>query len=86
MWQAPAGAPRRSASELAGNLKGARYALWKNPENLTENQTQQLAWIATTSPTLHRAYLLKGRHPSPVNHSAMSHAAPKRAPESWCHD
>ncbi len=54
-----ADAPPRPASELPGNLKGARYALWKNPENLTEHQTQRLAWIAATSPKLHRAYLLK---------------------------
>jgi len=27
--------------------------------NLTENQQAKLAWIATTDPTLHRAYLLK---------------------------
>ncbi|MGA8854822.1 MAG: ISL3 family transposase [Christiangramia sp.] len=54
-----ADAPPRPASELAGRLKGARYALWKNPANLTEHQTQRLAWIATTSPKLHRAYLLK---------------------------
>jgi transposase len=33
--------------------------LWKNPENLTERQTDKLAWIAKTDPRLHRAYLLK---------------------------
>ena len=37
----------------------ARWALWKNPENLTENQQAKLAWIAKTEPRLHRAYLLK---------------------------
>lgn len=52
-------APSRPASELAKGLKGARYPLWKNPENLTENQRTKLAWIATTDPRLHRAYLLK---------------------------
>ena len=40
-------------------LKGARYALWKNPENLTERQQAKLAWIAKTDPRLYRAYLLK---------------------------
>lgn len=54
-----ADAPARPASELAKGLKGARYSLWKNPENLTENQQIKLAWIATTDPRLHRAYLLK---------------------------
>jgi len=54
-----ADAPPRPGNERAKALKGARYALWKNPENLTENQQAKLAWIATTDPTLHRAYLLK---------------------------
>jgi transposase len=40
-------------------LKNARWALWKNPEHLTENQREQLAWIAKTHPTLHRAWALK---------------------------
>jgi transposase len=43
----------------AQTIARARWALWKNPEDLTANQTTQLAWIATTSPRLHRAYLLK---------------------------
>jgi transposase len=40
-------------------LKEARWALWKNPENLTERQREQLAWIAKTNPALHRAWALK---------------------------
>lgn len=52
-------APARPGNERAKGLKGARYALWKNPENLTENQQTKLDWIATTDPKLHRAYLLK---------------------------
>lgn len=55
----PADAPPRPASERAKALKGARFALWKNPEDLTENQQAKLAWIATTDPALHRAYQLK---------------------------
>jgi transposase len=43
----------------ARTLKNARWALWKNPENLTEKQHATLAWIATTDPQLHQAYLLK---------------------------
>ncbi len=54
----PADAPARPASERAKALKGARYALWKNPEDLTENQQTKLTWIAQTDPRLHRAYLL----------------------------
>lgn len=49
----------RPGHEQARRLKGARYALWKNPEDLTERQADKLAWIAKTDPRLHRAYLLK---------------------------
>lgn len=54
-----ADAPARPASQRPSALKGARYALWKNPENLTDNQQIKLAWIAATDPRLYRAYLLK---------------------------
>ena len=40
-------------------LTGVRWALLKNPEDLTENQQVKLEWIALTDPDLHRAYLLK---------------------------
>lgn len=43
----------------AKHLKGCRYALWKNPEDLTEKQTAKLAWIAKHNHQLYRAYLLK---------------------------
>jgi len=36
-----------------------RYALWKNPGDLTGRQRHQLDWIAKTDPRLWRAYLLK---------------------------
>jgi transposase len=55
----PANAPPRPGSERAKGLKGARYALWKNPDNLSDNQQIKLAWIAATDPKLYRAYLLK---------------------------
>jgi len=62
-WNTARGAVRQRragrASGTAKALKHARYALWKNPENLTERQTEKLAWIAKTDPRLHRAYLLK---------------------------
>lgn len=45
--------------DLARGLKGARFALAKNPENLTDRQRAKLEWIATTDPRLYRAYLLK---------------------------
>lgn len=43
----------------AQTIARSRWALWKNPEDLTMKQTAQLAWIAISSPRLHRAYLLK---------------------------
>ena len=49
----------RVATGDARRLKGARYALWKNPDTLTERQAEKLAWIAKTNPRLHRAWLLK---------------------------
>jgi len=52
-------APPRPGSQHAKRLKGARYALWKNPEDLTERQQTKLAWITRTDPRLYRAYLLK---------------------------
>jgi transposase len=50
---------RRDATGDARKLKNARYALWKNPENLTARQQAKLEWIAKTDPRLYRAYLLK---------------------------
>lgn len=60
----PRGRPRRDAPPRPGQqradaLMHARYALWKNPENLTERQATKLAWIVKTDPRLYRAYLLK---------------------------
>jgi transposase len=51
---------RRSGQKLAAaDLHGARYALWKNPEHLTDRQRSTLASIARTNQPLYRAYLLK---------------------------
>ncbi|MCA1678641.1 MAG: ISL3 family transposase [Actinobacteria bacterium] len=51
----------RRAGEVAAatDLKGARYALWKNPENLTDRQRVKLADVQKTNQRLYRAYLLK---------------------------
>lgn len=56
--------PARKQQWLPGRdraraLKGSRFALWKNPENLTLNQRAKLEWIALNDPRLYRAYLLK---------------------------
>jgi len=52
-------ARRDGQKALASTVKGARYALWKNPQDLTERQNAKLAAIARTNEPLYRAYLLK---------------------------
>jgi len=51
----------RKAGQItaAKDLKGARFALWKNPENLTDRQAAKLSSIQKTNARLYRAYLLK---------------------------
>jgi transposase len=63
-WNTVRGAARgnsrgRRPAPATKALKNARWALWKNPEHLTERQREQLAWIAKTQPALHRAWALK---------------------------
>ena len=48
--------PERKA---ANAVKGLRYPLLKNPEDLTERQAADLELAAISSPRLYRAYLLK---------------------------
>jgi transposase len=52
-------ARRAGQTQLARDLKGARFALWKNPDRLTERQAAKLADIQATNKPLYRAYLLK---------------------------
>ena len=52
-------ARRQGNPRLARELKGARFAVWKNPENLTDRQATKLAMIQQTNARLYRAYLLK---------------------------
>lgn len=52
-------ARRGGATDHARELKHARFALWKNPEDLTWRQERKLAWIAKVNQRLFRAYLLK---------------------------
>ena len=56
VWSA---ARRGGMKALAGDLKGARFALWKNPEDLTANQQAKLSWVQRANAPLYRAYLLK---------------------------
>ena len=46
-------------SQHAKELKGCRYALWRNPEDLTARQERKIAWIAKVNGALYRAYLMK---------------------------
>lgn len=52
-------APARPAAQKAKDLKGLRYSLWKNPQNLNEYQQTKLRWVQKADPRLYRAYLLK---------------------------
>ena len=52
-------ARREGLTAVAGELKDARFALWKNPENLTARQETKLARIEQANRPLFRAYLLK---------------------------
>ena len=49
----------RGATGDAKAYKGIRFALWKNPEDLTGHQQAKLAWLVKADPQLWRAYLLK---------------------------
>jgi transposase len=51
---------RRAGDKIGARwLKGARWALWKRPERLTERQTAKLQTIEHVNRRLYRAYLLK---------------------------
>jgi transposase len=56
VWNAARKGGQKTAAK---DLKGARFALWKNPEDLTERQASTLAGIAKTNAPLYRGYLLK---------------------------
>jgi transposase len=66
----------RVATGDARRLKGARYALWKNPDNLTDRQRAKLAWIAKTDPRLHGPTCSK----KPCATCSPSRARPARWP------
>lgn len=52
-------ARRAGQHATADQVMGCRFALWKNPEDLTERQEARLAHIERTNKHLYRAYLLK---------------------------
>lgn len=51
-------ARRAGHKQTAKELKGARFALWKNPARLTGRQQAKLAQIQQTNKPLYRAYLI----------------------------
>jgi transposase len=56
IWNDSRKAGERNTAKL---VKGARYALVKNPENLTDKQKARLSTVETLNRPLFRAYLLK---------------------------
>jgi transposase len=51
-------ARRAGHKQAAKDLKGARFALWKNPGKLTDRQKIKLSQIQQTNKPLYRAYLI----------------------------
>ena len=58
VWNATRGGTG-ARTDASVSLKGARWALWHNQEDLTRAQRATLDWIAATHPRLHRAWALK---------------------------
>lgn len=56
VWNA---ARKAGQKAIAKDIKGARWALWRNPEDLSPQQKAKLADIAVSNERLYRAYLLK---------------------------
>ena len=72
----------RAGSEEGRALKQSRWALLKNPWNLTVRQGEKLSELKMTNQTLYRAYLLKESLAR-----GMDYVQPKRAREhldKWC--
>ncbi len=67
---------RRSGQPVAaGEIKGSRWALLRNPENLTADQAAKLALVAKLNAPLYRAYLLKEQLRT-IFHVDYEHAVP----------
>ena len=52
-------ARRQGQQAVAKQIKGARFALWKRPQKLTDRQRAKLSDIQQTNRQLYRSYLLK---------------------------
>ena len=57
-WNAARGG-KGGATTQSKALKRARWALWRNPGDLSDAQQAKLDWIARTHPTVYRAWALK---------------------------
>ena len=57
-WNAARGG-KGGATDESKMLKKARWALWRNPQDLTQAQQAKLDWLAKTHPRVHRAWALK---------------------------
>jgi transposase len=66
-------ARRAGQTQHARDLKGARFALWKNPENLTARQKTKLREVERTNRPLYQAYLLK-EHLRQIYRLPLDHA------------
>jgi transposase len=58
VWNTARGG-KGKATEGSKALKNARWALWRNEDDLTEAQQAKLEWIERVHPLLHRAWALK---------------------------
>lgn len=67
---------RRNGFVDAAEIKGARWALVKNPENLTDRQKTRLADIAKRNKRLYRAYLLKEQLRLLLKSATLAEATP----------
>ena len=67
---------------VATELKNARYALWKNPDDLTARHGAKLASIAKTNHHPYRAYLLKEQLRQVFALAALTHGLSNARVES----
>ena len=74
-------ARRSGNTQLAKQPKGARFALWKRPENLACRQQAKLAFIQKLNTSIYRAYLLKEQLRA-IYHAATINDALK-LPDGW---
>ena len=58
VWNTARGG-KGKATEASKAVKKARWALWRNAEDLTQAQQAKLEWIQRVHPRLHRAWALK---------------------------